>query len=82
MATEFDLTVNNDNTYELSITSGNAVVSVPLTRHECIGLASMLCGEDVEELASDSRFLANLFAAGVDNWEGYDLAQEMDNDEP
>lgn len=30
----------------------------------------------VAELEADSAFLAALYAAGVDNWEGYDEARE------
>ena len=30
--------------------------------------------EEYESLLEDSRFLAALRAAGVDNWEGYDYA--------
>lgn len=33
------------------------------------------------QLADDSDFLDCLKAAGVDNWDGYGLAQEMYNDE-
>lgn len=29
------------------------------------------------ELKSDTRFLNALYAAGVDNWDGYDYAQEL-----
>lgn len=33
--------------------------------------------EEYDSLVSDSEFLDCLRAAGVDNWEGYDTAQEM-----
>lgn len=32
---------------------------------------------EYEELLSDQKFLNALRAAGVDNWDGYDVAQEM-----
>ena len=32
--------------------------------------------DEYDELKSDSAFLAALMAAGVDNWEGYEIAQE------
>ncbi len=31
----------------------------------------------LEELKSDSEFLGCLMACGVDNWNGYEQAQEM-----
>lgn len=34
----------------------------------------------VEDLEGDSKFLGALEAAGVDNWEGYEIAQEMGDD--
>jgi hypothetical protein len=34
---------------------------------------------EFNKLKSDSDFLAKLRAAGVDNWEGYDEAQEMED---
>ena len=41
--------------------------------------------EDYDELIEDQRFLRALEAAGVDNWEGYEIAQdrleEWDNEE-
>lgn len=33
--------------------------------------------EDYEEMLEELRFLRCLEAAGVDNWDGYDYAQEM-----
>ena len=36
--------------------------------------------EEYEELKSDSKFLDYLQAAGVDNWDGYDYAQELMED--
>ena len=35
---------------------------------------------EYEELLKDSNWLACLEAAGVDNWQGYDYAREMEND--
>jgi hypothetical protein len=32
--------------------------------------------EEYDELVADSKFLLALRGAGVDNWEGYSLAQE------
>ena len=32
---------------------------------------------EYDALAADSRFLAALEGAGVDNWDGYDNAQDM-----
>ena len=32
--------------------------------------------KEYESLLEDSRFLGALIAAGVDNWEGYEHAQE------
>lgn len=34
-----------------------------------------------QELIEDSVFLSCLRSAGVDNWEGYDLAIELKNEE-
>lgn len=34
----------------------------------------------VKELEDDSKFLDCLRASGVDNWDGYDYAQEMMDD--
>ena len=36
--------------------------------------------EEYEELKSDADFLNLLIAAGVDNWDGYEYAQEMSED--
>ena len=36
---------------------------------------------EYQRLKSDSRLLAALKGAGVDNWEGYDYALEMFNEE-
>lgn len=33
--------------------------------------------EEYDQLFEDSRFLEALRAAGVDNWNGYEVAQEM-----
>ena len=32
---------------------------------------------DYKKLEEDARFLQCLMATGVDNWDGYDIAQEM-----
>ena len=37
--------------------------------------------EEYDQLQEDSRFLDCLRAAGVDNWEGYDYAFEILNEE-
>jgi hypothetical protein len=37
--------------------------------------------KDFEELCNDSAFLWSLEAAGVDNWEGYDLARKIMEEE-
>lgn len=31
---------------------------------------------ELERLRDDSRFLAALYAAGVESWEGYEVAQD------
>lgn len=36
--------------------------------------------KEYNELLKDSEFLSYLQGAGVDNWEGYDLAVEMMNE--
>jgi len=36
--------------------------------------------KEYESLLEDSRFLAALIAAGVDNWEGYQYAREVMSD--
>lgn len=36
--------------------------------------------KDYDELVKDQEFLSALQAAGVDNWEGYDFAREMFNE--
>jgi len=33
--------------------------------------------EEYEQLVEDQKFLQALFAAGVDNWQGYEIAQQM-----
>jgi len=33
--------------------------------------------EEYEKLLSDSKFLDTLYAAGLDNWDGYYEAQQM-----
>ena len=33
--------------------------------------------EEYERLLNDSHFLEALRAAGVDNWDGYEVAQDM-----
>jgi len=37
--------------------------------------------KEYEELVEDSKFLEALRGAGVDNWEGYDMAFEIMEDE-
>jgi len=37
--------------------------------------------EEYEQLESDSRFLNCLEMQGVDNWDGYEFAQDMFRDE-
>jgi len=36
--------------------------------------------KEYEELVNDQKFLNALMAAGVDNWEGYEIAQESIED--
>jgi hypothetical protein len=36
--------------------------------------------EEYDRLKGDSEFLAALEAAGVNNWDGYEVAQEMVGD--
>lgn len=33
--------------------------------------------DEYDQLRSDSEFLECLHSAGVDNWDGYDVAQDM-----
>lgn len=33
--------------------------------------------EEYDELKADSKFLQCLYSAGVNNWDGYEVAQEM-----
>ena len=47
------------------ICGGNMENTVTITR------------EEYEELLSDAEFLNYLHAAGVENWEGYEVAKEM-----
>lgn len=35
------------------------------------------CNIDIEELEENSQILSALQAAGVDNWEGFDIAMDM-----
>jgi len=35
--------------------------------------------EHLMELFDDSEFLEDLYAAGVDSWDGYEIAQNMEN---
>jgi hypothetical protein len=37
--------------------------------------------EEYESLLEDSKFLLCLQGAGVDNWQGYDYAREMMNED-
>lgn len=37
--------------------------------------------EEYDRLLCDSAFLARLEAAGVDNWEGYEMALEEEEEE-
>lgn len=37
--------------------------------------------DDYSELVRDSKFLSALGAAGVDNWDGYDFALDMMEDD-
>jgi hypothetical protein len=37
--------------------------------------------KEYEQLQRDQRFLECLRGAGVDNWEGYDCAREMMNED-
>jgi len=37
--------------------------------------------EQFNQLIADQNFLEALRGAGVDNWEGYDIAQEMMSDD-
>ena len=34
-----------------------------------------------DDLIADQKFLCALIACGVDNWDGYDMAQDMIEDE-
>lgn len=40
-----------------------------------------ISASEYEELLSDAQFMRCLEAAGVDNWEGYDIAKDMLKDE-
>lgn len=42
----------------------------------------LLTDEEYRELVADSEFLQNLRDAGVDNWEGYDVARQMQGGDP
>ena len=37
--------------------------------------------EEYDELVADQKFLNALFAGGVDNWDGYEMALDMLEDE-
>lgn len=37
--------------------------------------------EQYDQLVLDQKFLSALEAAGVDNWEGYEFARDMFNEE-
>ena len=48
---------------------------------ECVDNPSQyvaISKDTLDELKADSMFLADLRAAGVDNWEGYGMAEEED----
>lgn len=36
--------------------------------------------QEYDQLKADSKWLGCLEAAGVDNWEGYDYARELQNE--
>lgn len=36
--------------------------------------------EEYEDLKSDKRTLDKLYAAGVDSWDGYDFAMDIDTE--
>lgn len=38
---------------------------------------TLVDNEELRELIDDSDFLRALISAGVDNWSGYDFAQEL-----
>lgn len=38
---------------------------------------TLVDNEELQELIDDSDFLQALISAGVDNWSGYDFAQEL-----
>jgi len=40
----------------------------------------MIPREEYEKLLADSKFLEKLRAAGVDNWEGYKIARESEDE--
>lgn len=35
--------------------------------------------EEYDELNEDSKFLQCLYSAGVNNWDGYEVAQDMND---
>ena len=37
--------------------------------------------EEYDELVADAKFLNCLYSAGVDNWDGFDMAKEMLDDQ-
>lgn len=41
----------------------------------------MITKGEYEDLLTDSKFLSCLQAAGVDNWDGYDYAVEIFNED-
>lgn len=55
-----------------------------LANHKTIeedGKKSFVVSEEwVKEMIRDAKFLECLYAAGVDNWEGYDAAIDMMDD--
>lgn len=53
----------HDMEYQRVMTQRGVMVQVPL--------------KDFQQFVEDSNFLAALYAVGVDNWEGYDEAQNF-----
>ena len=48
-----------------------------MTKDEDAPTKVLVDKDEYEELIDTEKFLNALFAAGVDNWEGYGVAQDM-----
>lgn len=64
-----------------TIESGQVLSQVDLSDFKVGDAVVVLSEEEYQKLMNDSSFLSCLQGAGVDNWDGYDFAQEAYDEE-